>query len=127
MKMCDCTIFIVCRHVGLGKHLQHLYEWPHPLWRNGCSGSAWWQTHPGPKHKGQRGVHFFFGHSISYARTFLTDVPLKKSYCDLLLLGAEGFLKVLVLLQQSLHAVQGISQILVQQEGLQRRNRFTMV
>lgn len=57
----------------------------------------------------------------------LIDGPLKKSYCDLLLLGAEGFLKVLVLLQQSLHAVKRISKVFIQQECLQRGNRFIVL
>lgn len=42
------------------------------------------------------------------------------SYCDLFLLGAEGLLEVLVFLKERLHAVQGVSQVFVQQEGLER-------
>lgn len=41
-----------------------------------------------------------------------------KTYGDFLLLGAQRLLKVLVFLQQSLHAVQGVPQVFVQQEGL---------
>lgn len=37
---------------------------------------------------------------------------------DLLLLGCEALLEVLVLLQESLHRVQGVADVLVSQEGL---------
>lgn len=47
----------------------------------------------------------------------------KGSYCDLFLLGTEGFLKVLMLLEKRFHAVQGVPQVLVQQESLQQQTR----
>ena len=42
----------------------------------------------------------------------------KVSYCYLLLLGAEGLLKVFVLLEKRFHTIQGIAQVFVQQERL---------
>ena len=40
------------------------------------------------------------------------------THSDLLLLGAEGLLKVLVFLKQGLHAVQRVTKVLVQKESL---------
>lgn len=45
---------------------------------------------------------------------------LEMTHRNLLLLSAERLLKVLVFLQQSFHAVQGVSQVFVQKESLQR-------
>ena len=49
----------------------------------------------------------------------LLRLSLVGTHSDLLLLGAEGLLKVLVFLQKGLYTVQGVSQILIQEERLQ--------
>lgn len=47
----------------------------------------------------------------------------KGPYRDLFLLGTEGFLEVLVLLEKRFHTIQGISQVFVQQESLAKGNK----
>ena len=49
----------------------------------------------------------------------------RESYCNLFLLGAEGLLEVLVLLEERFHTIQGVSQVFVQQEGLVKENKST--
>lgn len=44
--------------------------------------------------------------------------PEPPTHCDLLLLGGESLLKVIMLLKKGFHAAQGVPQVLVLQEGL---------
>ncbi len=103
---------------GANLHLLHLCEWPHPPWRSDCSGSVWWQIHPGP-------VYFSRELKRKWSKICKTDYnrpwilcQTVISYGDLLFLGTEGFLKVFMFLQKSFNAVQRVTQIFIQQESL---------